>query len=92
MFVVYVILLSFILKHFFCYEACHIFLYTAFIFSMLQFVHLTAHSMRACSPAANKQFYVAASPGILHIWTTVSKKLMTERVNETEKRTDGVTE
>lgn len=35
---------------------------------------------------------VVASAGTLHFWATVSKELMTERVNETEKRTDGVTE
>lgn len=65
---------------------------------MIKFVYLTDNcvcencSMCPYFPDAKKQCYVAASTGILHFWPTVSKKLMTERVNETEERTDGVTE
>lgn len=43
------------------------------------------HSVHQCSLTGNKLFYA----GVLHLWATVSKSVMSEGVNETERRTDG---
>lgn len=65
-------------------------------FSLFLFIYLNPFS-----PAANKQFSEAVSTGILHVWATVSKKLMSKMVNETwkgqmewlsERMADGMTE
>ena len=52
--------------------------------------NLPTENMHPGTPKANEQMCTPRA-GMLHLWATVSKKLMSEAVNETEKGTDGVT-